>query len=67
MDKSILLCTRDIENMWRNGIPLSKAIRHMQYLLTPYEVRAAKEELRKIADSKRLMYKNYKDHKGAKR
>jgi hypothetical protein len=50
MNKALMLCARDIENMWRNGIPLQKAIRHMQYLLAPYEVRAAKEELRKMAD-----------------
>lgn len=65
MDRALMLCARDIEQMYFAGIPLHKAIRHMQYLLAPYEIRAAKEELRKLADKKRLMYKDYKDHKGA--
>jgi len=46
IDKAILLCTRDIESMWRNGIPLSKAIRHMQYLINPQEVKQAKADLK---------------------
>lgn len=65
INRSIMLCARDIEQMYFAGVPLQKAIRHMQYLLAPYEVRAAKEELRKLADKKRLMYKDYKNNKGA--
>jgi hypothetical protein len=60
INHSIMLCARDIENMWRNGIPLQKAIRHMQYILAPYEVKAAKMELRKLAKAKQHEYKYYK-------
>ena len=60
MDKSILLCTRDIENMWRNGIPLAKAIRHMQYLLAPNEVNAAQRDLRLKQSEPYRAYKSYK-------
>jgi hypothetical protein len=64
MDRALLLCTRDIENMWRDNIPLSKAIRHMQYLINPQEVNAAKREIRKLQGTGDRVYKEYK---GAKR
>lgn len=64
MNKSLMLCARDIEQMYFNGTPLNKAIRHMQYLLAPYEVKAAQRELRLKQSEK---YKSYKAYKGAKR
>jgi hypothetical protein len=60
MNKALMLCARDIENMWRNGIPLQKAIRHMQYLLAPHEVQTAKRELIARATDKRRAYNEYK-------
>jgi len=30
INHSLMLYARDIENMWRNGMPLDKAIRQMQ-------------------------------------
>jgi hypothetical protein len=64
IDKSLMLCARDIEQMYFSGIPLHKAIRHMQYLLAPYEVRAAQRELKRKEVEP---YKLYKSYKGAKR
>jgi hypothetical protein len=64
MNRALLHCARDIEQSYFRGIPLKAAIRHMQYLLAPYEVKAAQRELR-IRESK--PYKLYKSYKGAKR
>jgi hypothetical protein len=64
MNRALLHCTRDIEQMYFNGIPLSAAIRNLQYQLAPYEVKAAQRELR-IRESE--PYKLYKSYKGAKR
>jgi len=64
IDGSILLYTRDIEQMYFAGVPLHKAIRHMQYLINPQEVNAAKRELRKLQGTEDRVYKDYK---GAKR
>ncbi len=55
INHSLMLCARDIETMWRNGVPLNKAIRHMQYLLA-----AAKRELQRVQDKTRLEYNWYK-------
>jgi hypothetical protein len=60
MNRELLLCARDIENMYFEGIPLHKAIRHMQYLLAPHEVQAAKRELIAQATDKRRAYNEYK-------
>lgn len=60
INHSLMLCARDIETMWRNGVPLNKAIRHMQYLLAPWEVQAAKRELQRVQDRSRLEYNWYK-------
>jgi hypothetical protein len=46
IDKALMLCARDIENMYFSGIPLHKAIRHMQYLINHQEVRQAKIDLK---------------------
>jgi hypothetical protein len=46
MNKTLMLCARDIENMYFSGIPLHKAIRHMQYLINHQEVRQAKIDLK---------------------
>ena len=64
IDRAIMLCARDIEQMYFAGVPLQKAIRHMQYLLAPYEVRAAQRELR-LKQSE--PYKIYKAYKGGKK
>jgi hypothetical protein len=64
MNKALLHCARDIEQMYFAGVPLHKAIRHMQYLLAPYEVKAAQRELR---IKQMEPYKLYKSYKGAKK
>lgn len=46
MNKALMYCARDIEQMYFAGIPLPKAIRHMQYLINHQEVRQAKIDLR---------------------
>jgi hypothetical protein len=46
MNHALMLCARDIENMYFAGIPLQKAIRHMQYLINHQEVRQAKIDLK---------------------
>lgn len=60
INHSLMLCSRDIESMWRNGMPLDKAIRHMQYLLVPREVQAAKRDLRRAQNKRRQQYNWYK-------
>ncbi len=59
MDRALMLCARDIENMYFSGIPLHKAIRHMQYLLVPCEVNAAVKELEKLEKRKTAQYEQY--------
>jgi hypothetical protein len=46
IDRAMMHCARDIENMYFSGIPLHKAIRHMQYLINHQEVRQAKIDLK---------------------
>ena len=62
MNKSLLLCARDIELSYFRGIPLKAAIRQMQYLLVPCEVNAAQRDLRLLQSEP---YKIYKSYKGA--
>jgi hypothetical protein len=64
MNQALLHCARDIELSYFRGVPLKAAIRQMQYLLAPYEVKAVQRELR-IKQSE--PYKLYKSYKGAKR
>jgi hypothetical protein len=60
MNKSLLLCARDIELSYFRGIPLKAAIRQMQYMLVPYEVKAAQRDLRLKQSEKYKLYKSYK-------
>ena len=64
IDKAMMLCARDIEHKYFNNVPLWAAIRDMQYMLAPYEVKAAQRELR-LKQSE--PYKLYKAYKGAKK
>jgi hypothetical protein len=64
MNREMMLCARDIEQMYFAGIPLAKAIRHMQYLLAPYEVKAAQRELREKQSEPYKLYKSYKGARG---
>jgi hypothetical protein len=59
MNKSLLLCARDIELSYFRGIPLKPAIRQMQYLLVPCEVNAAVKELEKLEKRKTAQYEQY--------
>jgi hypothetical protein len=62
MNKSLLLCARDIQIMYQSGISYSKALRHMQYILAPYEVAEAKRDLIRHAQAKRRVYNEYKSN-----
>jgi hypothetical protein len=64
MNKSLLHCARDIELSYFRGIPLKPAIRQMQYLLVPYEVKAAQRELREKQSEPYKLYKSYKGARG---
>jgi hypothetical protein len=46
LNKALLHCARDIEQMYFAGVPLHKAIRHMQYLINYQEIRQAKIDLK---------------------
>jgi DNA-binding LytR/AlgR family response regulator len=59
MNKSLLLCARDIELSYFRGIPLKPAIRQMQYLLAPYEVSRATKELARLERGKTAQYEQY--------
>jgi hypothetical protein len=59
MNKSLLLCARDIEQSYFRGIPLQAAIRQMQYLLVPCDVNAAVKELEKLEKRKTAQYEQY--------
>lgn len=60
MDRALMLCARDIEQMYFAGIPLQKAIRYMTYLINYQEINAAKRELRNLARNKQYEYNHYK-------
>jgi hypothetical protein len=59
LNKALMHCARDIEQMYFRGIPLQAAIRQMQYLLVPCEVNAAAKELKRRAKRKTAQYEQY--------
>ena len=54
MDHTIMLYANDVYQLYLQGVPLQKAIRHVQYIMNSHESQQAKKELIKLYNAKHI-------------